>query len=528
MRVVLLTLYDQTCHGARCLAASAARAGHEVLLITFKQFLIKMIDRANTREFEEIAARGHMPLYDVMPGGDVAVPYPTPITAHEKEILLETIEKFAPDVLGFSLTSINLPTVFEVAGDIRRKFPRLPQVWGGIHPTMEPEACLQYADAVCISEGDEAFLEYLADPRRTDIRNFWCKDGDGAIIRNPVRPLLQDLDSLPIPMYGDAAREVLIDQDRVMGITDFSNRDDEPYAHLVIRSQRGCPFNCTYCVHSGVRDLHPHQKYLRRQSVDKFLDEVELRVRQYGLEWFYIWDDVFMMQREWIEEFCDKYPKRIGIGFGGFGHPQTTSKAMLEMLRKAGCTLTVVGIQSGSQRIAKELYGRRVPNEAFVQFGKDLVDAGYAGGMVYELITSNPFETEEDLRASVELLARLPKPISVSLRRLGFFPFTHISRMERPKSTLDARTYLFYDMLILLAGQPGVPMEVIGSLVKDPYLREHPEIIEKWAQDLARAGEERAALEKEAKRLAAQMPWGINRATKHWVGQVRNRLARGL
>jgi len=525
MRAVLLTLYDQSAHGARCLAAAAQSAGHEVLLITFKRYVVKRVSRDDPRERDEIAARGHLPLYDVTPFGDVACPYPSPVTETEKEILLGRLERFHPDVLGFSVTSAHLPLVRELSTDIRRRFPRLPQVWGGIHPTMAPEECLKYADAVCVGEGDDAFLEYLDNPRRTDIQTFHFKDADGRHVANPLRPLIQDLDRLPMPMYGEEGKEILIDEDRELGPTDFSNREG-PHAHLVVSSQRGCPFSCSYCLHCVVRGLYPHQKYLRRKSVDKFLDEVQCRVRRFRPEWIYFWDEIFMVGREWIEEFCDKYPRRVGIPFGGYGYPQTTTRPMLEMLKQAGCTLVGLGVQSGSERIAAEIYDRHASNEEYVRFGDDLRETGFEEHVVYDLLTSCPFEREEDLRATVALLSRMPKPAHVTLKRLVFFPFTPIAQRERPKSEIGPRTYLFYDMLCILAGMPGVPPVILPALADDAYLRDHPEILEKWAQQIETADAEKKAAESRLKELDAAMPWGIKRATRHFARQVANRLAR--
>lgn len=523
MRIVLLTIYDQTAYGPRCIAAAAKAAGHEVLLITFKRHVVRAISREDPTEREAIAAAGHLPLYDVTPFFDVACPFPTPVTDAEIELLLRRIERFAPDVLGLSLTSAHLPLVKNVSARIRERFPRLKQVWGGIHPTMDPVGCLEHADAVCVGEGDDAFVEYLANPNRTDIRNFYFRDGNGGHIANPLRPLIQDLDRLPMAMFGE--NETLIDEDRDLGMSDFSNKEG-PHVHLVIASQRGCPFSCSYCLHCVTRDLYAHQKYLRRRRVDRFLDEVEHRVRQYQPEWIYFWDEIFMIGREWIEEFCEKYPKRIGVPFAGYAHPQTTSKAMLEMLAKAGLRFVSVGIQSGSERIRRDIYDRPTSNADYIRFGHDLIETGFDGKVVYDMLTSCPFEREDDLRATIDLLSKMPKAAHVTLKRLVFFPFTRINNIREPRVNLDPQTYLFYDMLTILAGLPGVPPAILPRLADDAHLKANPEILQKWAQEMQKSKEERESLEGRIKQLEAQLPWGIKRAARHLLLQIDNRVAK--
>ena len=518
MRIVFLTFYNQYAFGARCLAASSLEAGHNAWLIKFKRFKSKPVSREDPSERAALEAGGHLPVFEVHPFHDVACPYPEPVTPAEKDLLYARLEALAPDVVGFSLTSSHLPLAREVSVELRRRYPKMLQIWGGIYPTMDPAGSLEYADAACVGEGEGALLDYLADPTRTDIANLHVRGADGVPRANPRRPLIQDLDALPLPLYGE--REFLIDAGREWPFAALPH--DEVTDQLVISSQRGCPFSCTYCLHGVVRDMYQGQKYLRRKSVERFLFEIEDRVRRFGPRQLNFWDDIFMIHPEWIEEFAAKYPARIGLPFGGYGHPRTTTPAMLRRLREAGCSYVSVGVQSGSQYISHEIYARNATNEQYVQFGRDLMEAGYEN-VVYDILSRCAFEREEDLRATVHLLAQLPRAVKVTVKHIVFFPFTRISQMERRKDgeTPTPEVYHFYEMLYLLVGQPGFEPALVDELVDDPYLRAHPHIVEAWVRQLAAAGARRDELSARVGELERQLPWGVKRAALHLVAQVK-------
>ena len=520
MNVVFVTLYDHYAHGARSLAAALERAGHHARLINFKRFEWRPIEREDHDHRRRITGGGHMPVFEVRPFYDIVCPYPAEVSDAERELLVERVGQVDPDVIGFSLTSAHLPLARELSGLLRRRFPKARQLWGGIYPTMDPVGALQHADAVCVGEGEEALLEWLGDLNRTDVANFHFRTAGGDHISNPLRPLIQDLDSLPYPAYGQD--ECLIDDGRCLG---FDQLDPGHVADMIIlTSQRGCPFACTYCLHGNLVEMYPGQRYLRRKSVDRFIAEIQDRVSRFPMfPSLTFWDDIFMIGPSWIEEFSDKFPGRVGRPFGGYAHPRSTTRAIMERLKGAGAAHIVIGIQSASEYIAREIYNRHIETERFVRFGRDMAEVGF-DKIAYELLSRCPFEREEDLRQTVLLLAAMPKGVKVNIKQLVFFPFTRINEVDKPRVDLDPRLYHFYEMLYLLAVQPGFDPALLGALVDDAHLRAHPELVEQWVRQLARAAEEKQYLEGRLRELERTMPWGVRRAAAHLVGQLRNRI----
>ena len=119
------------------------------------------------------------------------------------EIIMDELRSCQPDLVAFSVVSDNFPWASRLSKRIKQELD-VPIVFGGVHPTSVPEYTLQYssADYVVMGEGEGAIVdlvENINDPAvcRT-IPNVWAKDGE-KIIKNDVRPLVEDLDSLPFP-----------------------------------------------------------------------------------------------------------------------------------------------------------------------------------------------------------------------------------------------------------------------------------------------------------------------------------------
>jgi radical SAM superfamily enzyme YgiQ (UPF0313 family) len=132
-------------------------------------------------------------------------------------------------------------------------------VFGGPHPTYFPEFVEEPGvDAICIGEGEGAILDLVealeAGRPLSGIEDWWFK-GNGRVERNPVRPLVNNLDLLPFP-----DRELLFEKDaftRQSGIKHFI-------------TSRGCPYDCTYCFNHALANIYRGKgKRLRQMSVDR-------------------------------------------------------------------------------------------------------------------------------------------------------------------------------------------------------------------------------------------------------------------
>src|SRR5690606_16825306 len=158
---------------------------------------------------------------------------------------------------------------------------------------------------------------------RADIPGIWYVDGE-KVKRSGMTPLEQDLGNIAFPSYADCPEVVIDDDAKDMR---YSVKDGFIQNHICVFTERGCPYACSFCIHSVINKLDDGHNRIRRRSVDDVLEEVEIRVRENKLNHIYIHDEIFAIQKKWIMEFAEKFAKRFkkrGITFTGYVHPMCT------------------------------------------------------------------------------------------------------------------------------------------------------------------------------------------------------------
>jgi len=193
-----------------------------------------------------------------------------PFSDTEGELFAETIADLNPDLVGFSVMTPHVPIVKDLNA-IVRKNSNAKIIWGGVHPTIDPEQCIEEADIVCVGEGEGAIIDLVKRMRDgkdySDIQNLWVKNNTG-ITKNPGRPLIQDLDALPFPSYCNDSY-IFINDDKI----DKVDRAIEDRL-LWIQGSRGCPFVCSFCVNSVTQPLFKDKgKYRRVRSPENIAEE---------------------------------------------------------------------------------------------------------------------------------------------------------------------------------------------------------------------------------------------------------------
>jgi radical SAM superfamily enzyme YgiQ (UPF0313 family) len=303
----------------------------------------------------------------------------------EEEVhdLISSIEKEAPDILGFSLTTRQWLRSAHVAGEIRKKL-NIPTIAGGHHPTFAPESVLQTEgfDYVCLGDGEEPVVELLdclekgKEATVSQIANMWVKGASRPDIRPPLKPL----DKIPF-----LARDLL----------------DERYgvAHLI--TQRGCPFPCTFCAAGGIRDLYKNEGYLRRRTVQDVVKELYLIKGESALNYVVFVDDTFTVNKDWVREFCRIYGKEISTGFSINARVETVDRNMMDQLAKAGCRHIIYGVESGSKHIRRDIMNRPIENQRIIDVFNWTKEACIMATANYMI--GLPGETVDDIKQTLAL-----------------------------------------------------------------------------------------------------------------------------
>ena len=189
---------------------------------------------------------------------------------------------------------------------------------------------------------------------------------DGNIIRNPSRPLLNDLDVLPFASYTPENKiyidEGKIQKDKNIDYFGFGFTDAPSIVFYQTMTSFACPMHCSFCINSL-----QHDKF-RRRSVGNVIEElVQAKNSNPNLRWIFFWDNIFAVNKKWCLEFAEEYKRKIDLPFFTYSHPLCCDMEILVPLRKAGWTITVMGIQSGSYNLRKTLYARNETNEKILR-----------------------------------------------------------------------------------------------------------------------------------------------------------------
>lgn len=268
------------------------------------------------------------------------------------------IERIAPDMLAYSLVSNNYVEVLRVNREIKTWYKGL-SVFGGPHPTYFPEMVEEEGvDVVCRGEGDEAIVDLANAVERgediTGIANLWVKR-NGQVFRNELRPLVEDLDTLPFP-----------DRDLVLHLVEAARG----CVNFVMAS-RGCPFDCSYCFNHLLRKMAPG-KYVRRRSVGNFIEELKAIKAKLGTRVFSFQDDIFAIDLKWLEEFAQVYPREIGLPYMCHGRAGVLTEPIAEVLARSGCVMVVVGLENGNNLLRREVLEKTVTSEDILRTAQAL------------------------------------------------------------------------------------------------------------------------------------------------------------
>lgn len=325
------------------------------------------------------------------------------------------------DIVGLTLVTDNYRSAVTVTEEVKQKYP-LPIIWGGPHPNVKPDECLQRADMICLGEGEEALFDlvktYSAGKFDVSTKNIWFKT-ENAIIKNELRNLEENLDKYPFP-------DVDLTTQFVMNEKGFEKLTEEHFnGKYSIITSRGCPYSCHYCYNSYRRkQFEGKGMYLRKRSIESIIDELVIAKTNFkNLRKIHFWDDSFVTRSiEDFDKFKDLYKAKVNLPFFALIEPMAFDYQKIAILKESGLTGLQVGIQSGSERVNRTVYNRPVSNDKVLEISHFMNKLGI--DVKYDIIFNNPYETPEDVSDTAKLLLEFPRPFVLQGYNLIFYPET--------------------------------------------------------------------------------------------------------
>ncbi len=303
-------------------------------------------------------------------------------------------------LIGFSVMSAQIGPSLKLSRLIKKHSPDKFVVWGGVHPTLFPEQCLQEDSIDFIVRGDgEDALTRLSncvknrDFKIADIPSLGYKD-NGTIRVNPFGDPVRFEDAGPWALE-------LLDMQNYLSCSFM--RTDSKHPSISFISARGCPRNCTFCINSVISQTRIH----RARAVDSVLDEIEQLIHKYHIRTFNFIDEAFFINPKNFASFVEGILKRnLKFEWGGTCHIADIlrNKELIISAKKAGLIYLSGSGESGSNRLLK-LINKGITVENILECSHFLANNGLITGSSYMMYL--PTETPEETKATLDLVQQV-------------------------------------------------------------------------------------------------------------------------
>lgn len=388
--------------------------------------------------------------------------------------LRKIIEKENPDVIGiatsetmFSHEALKLSKLAkEIDSDITT-------VLGGHHFSALPSETLEqsFVDFVVMGEGDYTFLEIVKqlekpNPIFKKIKGIGFKNNGKIIITKP-RPLINNLDELPIPAY-DLMPMKMYGKGPLLW---------SPGGTTIYHS-RGCIGNCSFCacwVHMSERKL-TNNNYIcyprwRTKSPKRTVGEVELLYEKYKKKFLVFVDDTWNVDPQWSLEFSNLIKEKgIDVQWYAFIRADFLVRdeeiGVLKNIIDAGLSHVCIGVERASNDelllLKKGGYNRDVIKKAF-----DILKNKYPH--VFRQATFIAGFRNETKKSLYQLL-QYAKEIDADFP--SFHPITPVPGTETwnnaiKNNWLEITDFKFYDWMTPLMSSESLSRKEIETILID-------------------------------------------------------------
>jgi len=345
--------------------------------------------------------------------------------------VLADIRAEQPDLVVVGTGFPSIDDDMAVAGAVKEAFPAVKVLGFGVYFTLlgtESLADYPLMDYAIAGEPEETLEELLGAlaAGKADVAGI-----RGLLVRTPAgvratepRPLLGDLDRLPFPDRG------LLRNDRYV-----LPHNGKPFT--LIQTGRGCPYACTYCIVDAY-----YGRRVRKHSVDYVVREVDECIHKYNIDEILFWEEVFTLDKKYALAVCEEIVRRrLPVHWAATTRVTAVDAEVLAAMKRAGCYLLGLGVESASQAVLDAARKRQTPDDArhAVQLCRE---AGIQtmGHFIFGL----PGETRETARRTIRYMLGLGLDYMQCYCAVPY-PGTELGRLAREKGWIKAERWSQYD-----------------------------------------------------------------------------------
>jgi len=367
--------------------------------------------------------------------------------------LREILQQEKPDIVGAGEEALyhhEAASLFRLAKEIN---PEVITIGGGHFFSWMVDYSLSNfpIDVIVRFEGEETIVKLIDALIHkiplSEVKGIAYKN-NGEIVTTSLRPLIEDLDKLPIPAYD------------LMPMGKYS-----PFGYLwpqsvTLEHSRGCIDRCKFCslwtfwgsqakvdIEKGNLEVNP--KY-RTKSVDRMLEEVDIVYHKYNRRYIIWADPTFNVDPEWSDEFCERLLKKNykDLHWWAFLRADFTLRderlGILEKMVRAGLVHPLIGIErvcsEDFKQIKKSGYTRDLVKEVFLIFKKRYPQVFRQGTFV----TCLPFDTRESMLNLVKYAVEIDIDYP-AFHPVAPVPGTYLYQEAKANNLLEEKDFTKYD-----------------------------------------------------------------------------------
>jgi len=356
------------------------------------------------------------------------------------EDFIKVVDEYQPNIIAATLLDSTISFTVTFLEKIKQqiKDKNITIVGGGVGCTFLYDRIFKtgFFDHVCISEGEIPFTELCNKLYNKEdcnhVKNFYSKDENGNIIKNPLNPLM-NLDTLLPP--------------------DFSIYEDwrfyRPFHEKVVRMAqiditRGCPGTCTFCGSPSLKKKFKEEgcgSYYRMKSIDKVISDIKDTVENYNINFLWISSETFLgINIKKFRELVKKYKEEINLPFWTATRLDTLTEEKTQLLVEMGCEGIGIGLEHGDEYLRNTLLNKHLKDDTMYK-GFEMLSKYH----VYTTINSMlglPGETREDVFKTIEVNKKVSNILKGhhNINIYTFIPFsgTKLREMCIEKGYIDA------------------------------------------------------------------------------------------
>ena len=311
--------------------------------------------------------------------------------------IVEEVSLFAPHILGLTAMTVMISAAAQIAEAVKNTCPHITTIIGGVHVTAEPiETLKRYPqfDYAVVGEGEVVLTDFLEKVRRkaevSSVQSLvWRSNGD--INVNQRRAFFKTLDEFPPPAFDLVPNLFNHYRLSVFGTKKFRS--------VGLVTSRGCSGKCTFC------DLGVVGRGFRYHTAEYLIRLMKDLYTNYGVSDFLFYDDLFVGSRPRLKEICDTIIReQLPFTWSCCARADFLHPDMMDLMKKAGCWMVEVGIESGCQRIIDSMR-KNVTKERIAECVNSIQKAGMIskGNFIF----GNPGETHDSIMESINFACGL-------------------------------------------------------------------------------------------------------------------------